>query len=517
MKIFGVFFAVIFVVCVSFTHQFSDFLHFNSFNNIQFILNFQIFRTHATEIQTPTICTSNETSTKIIDLPVEILLNIFENLDLKDLYSVSRTHSKSRNVVSTIFQKFHKYRFSNWFFDISDDNFKFGADYKLSLNSEFSLILNFIRNFGHLMTKLKVTYYPRMNQKQCHLLNEYINEYVTEFMEEIDLGLGIDFIYCSVNFLKGPFPKVEAVTFSRANMLIFNDQKINISIYNRIPSMFPAMRSLEFKIIEFEGSLNHFPLLERFAIDTYPYNWATKDIKPAMEALEKTIKVNPQLRHLKLNKFCQWYTLEMLAKYLPNLESLEIIDVELYSHYYSLNVLNLDHGYQGKTIQFKNMTYFRFIRERAIPFEIRRELLQQIPLEFGNLEHIEFEGVENINEWSRIILKNQNLKRIVAKSKFTDRQLEQIADELPNLEQFSMTFQYGDQFSIDGVVQFLRKTKQMKDATFHHVNERDCKAAAEQLPEEWVNSSNDGTFCTFLKLKLDAEIRKKLMKMLEFN
>lgn len=112
-----------------------------------------------------------ENSVKLMDLPVELLLNIFEHLDLKSLIRVGQTNLKNREIVHTIFRT--KYKFANKTFQIFQSGLKVqNTEDALSLETEFDVILEFFQYFGDEIKNLDIYYERKMNHSiQCESLN----------------------------------------------------------------------------------------------------------------------------------------------------------------------------------------------------------------------------------------------------------------------------------------------------------------------------------------------------------
>ena len=115
---------------------------------------FQIFPTDASEVET-------ELPTNFMDLPVEIRLNIIEQLHLNNLIRVRKSLPEDRYLIEGVFRKMFKNHSFRIFYDgdfrearISYDNFSFENIPFGVLNDNFKEILEFLKYFGHCITKL---------------------------------------------------------------------------------------------------------------------------------------------------------------------------------------------------------------------------------------------------------------------------------------------------------------------------------------------------------------------------
>lgn len=301
------------------------------------------------------------------------------------------------------------------------------------------------------------------------------------------------------------FPKAEIVKF----IGLTHRDGIDTYDYNRIPTMFPAIRSLNIHNVNLTKSLNHIPHMESLAIQSVTWN---SDLFPylynsTLKDLEQTLKNNPQIRHIEIDNLCTWYTIEMIAKILPMLETLEVTDINYYSNFYIEDSGSFNNGYAGETIRFKNMKKFKFINSRVIDHRTPREFLEQNPLKFGNLEEIQFDGEIGIKNWIQIALENPNLKSFDTSVQLNDEQLQEIAGGLPNLEQFKMQFRIFDEH-IDDVIQFMQKAKHLKKATFVLIHKKNCESITKHMANEWKIEKNDGISCFFVRFTHWSGYRK---------
>lgn len=68
------------------------------------------------------------------------------------------------------------------------------------------------------------------------------------------------------------------------------------------------------------------------------------------------------------------------------------------------------------------------------------EHLNWVPLEFGSLEEIEFNSPELTGYWINVMMQNKKLRKVTAHFVLQRENLQQIADELSNLEEFTMSY-----------------------------------------------------------------------------
>lgn len=97
----------------------------------------------------------------LLKLPVEILLDIFEHLELRDLVLLARTHPYTRTLVDVLVkQEFsnNAVKITNEFQPATNDfntfSFQIGKDRAVPLDIESTLLC--VRIFGHHLTSLSV-------------------------------------------------------------------------------------------------------------------------------------------------------------------------------------------------------------------------------------------------------------------------------------------------------------------------------------------------------------------------
>lgn len=152
----------------------------------------------------------------------------------------------------------------------------------------FQIILRFLRNFGHLITKLKFIGNSSFSSDEKFAISEYIEKYCSQTLADIHLIESNSYL---TNDAKRTFPNVLKVTISSFSQL-------NISQIHRI---FPNMLELA--------------LTNDLLAISNTSTW--KQLYNSLESM-------PQLRALSLSRIPSYDQLEFINKILPNLESLAI-------------------------------------------------------------------------------------------------------------------------------------------------------------------------------------------------
>lgn len=417
-----------------------------------------------------------------MDLPAELRLTIFDCLDFKSLIRIAKSHPSNRDLVGRVF--------GSKSLEIRSEVLKISkTSLKLNVRDDMEDILYFMQHFGHCVTKLTVDYDYRIDRTTSDLLNKRISEYVAGFITEIDLHLNFEKVNGTMRDLIVSFPNVKWVTLQSG--------EIDVATLHE---MFPAMRSLVLKDIAMTESLDHFPHLLHFAP---PVAWGYPSTIAFVKNLNQTLRMNPQMKSLTLS-ICYWNLVEMLASVRPDLESLEILNFYYETHRYAEYGSQLTE-HKGGPIEFKKMRKFKFgLESNSFAWnKIPTKMLEQNPFVFGNLEEIEFIGREGASNWVRVMLENRNLKKVIANVMLNDQQLQQIANGLVKLEEFTMEYSKDDTFLLDDIVQFMQTAKQLNKASFVKINKTNCATIADQISNEWINIRCNQRVCSFTRKHFD--------------
>lgn len=147
---------------------------------------------------------------KITDLPLELLLDIYENLSLLDLRNLAASHPKNRCAAEMVF----KSKFGNKELLIDHTGIE-TVEVALKASSinifNIDFVLKILKQFGHLISKLKI-YYDRITEQNCEKINKLLSERSCDSLTEITL---LDTEAKKLVGLTGPFNRVESVTFRR--------------------------------------------------------------------------------------------------------------------------------------------------------------------------------------------------------------------------------------------------------------------------------------------------------------
>lgn len=130
--------------------------------------------------------TSDPENVSILNLPVELLLDIFDKLDLKNVMSVAKSHAHNRAVVDVMVKRL----ISNRTFEI-DSCGRGTCSYKIHGKMSFAkrvdcqIILDLFEYFGHHITKLIVNFDNFANHTGREVVHEHIRKHAAEWLEEV--------------------------------------------------------------------------------------------------------------------------------------------------------------------------------------------------------------------------------------------------------------------------------------------------------------------------------------------
>lgn len=396
--------------------------------------------------------------TETVPNDVKSIINLYREWDLEALSNVVVTSQNEQMALEAVFRE----KFLNGKFIIKAEK----NSTKISLSSEtgkvfeehdIDVLLNCLKNLGHLISSLKVDY-EGLDTSQRSALNQQLSESCAKSLLEIKL------IHSDENDfvdLSGPFVKVETVQMRYGNLKRYTA---------RFDKIFPSVNQLDLNTMHYvhPGFVeHHFVHLKNLIVEFMD--------KGDISTIEKRLKLNPQLQNVSLYQ-CNWNILKMMSKTMQNLEQCELKGFNDFS------------TYEGDDIHFENLKIFRFRKFSAMVKKIPK-----IPLVFGNLEEIACSKPMHL--WLDIIFQNKNLK-IVRTGEINEQQLFQIAEELPNLEEFATGYNTYD--STNKVVRFIEKGKCLKRVAFWQSNFNSRNAIVEQLGNEWRIAEEGGRF-VFIK------------------
>lgn len=395
--------------------------------------------------------TSNRNRTMFIDFPLELLLNIFEYLDVNSLTAIAKTHPYNCRATEIAF----KSKYNTKTFEINGNRLNAGqimtdSNYPI----EFHSALHALELFGHLIKRLTVDYHF-LSEKQSEMINTHLSKYVAKSLIEFEL------IHCHDQNLYG----LAVDAFHSVTNVSFRDGHISSMITIDLSELFPSIEILDLRTMWFVSTISserHFRHLKELTVETSLVTDSGK--------LERRLRLNQQLQKLSLYGG-NWRGLEMISRTLNNLEHL------IYRGFYC-------ERYRGEEIHFVNMKSFEVSLSQVFP-----DLMESVPIRFGNLEEIVCDG--KIDLWMEVIVNNKKLKKITA-GRFNDQQLQRIIDELNELEEFTLEFET-DSNDIATIVRCIEQSKCLTRFRLYRCNSSIRNEIANRL-SDWRIASEDGLF-----------------------
>lgn len=402
---------------------------------------------------------SNQTSSvKITDVNIDCLEHVFEQLNIDSLMIIADTNNWLKTGAIRVF--IHQFSKKTVILDNIYMN-KFGISHSSSqiVVRDFEKCLKFLRNFGHLIAKLHISYLFVDKRYQTHV-NQYINEYCTNLIE-------ISFLSCSENMIdiRKTFTNVRKVRFVNCNlgyeMCRFNE-------------CFPNLRSLEFEgfneIADPKCIAVQLPHLEHLATSISmegKYGFEEKSMTDAA-------MLNPNLKSLHVHWYSEKYILSSMNEQLKSLESLKI------DCFYDTF---LQDPSDNRLIHFKRVNDFQLLLNAKI-FSNYNGL--HIPFQFDALKSFAFHTDIKIEDFFfDFIERHPTITKILVKGicrvgsiTFDQKQQDRIADVVPSLIEFDVILEFTDQQALH----FISRMKNLRKFNFKMEYRNSFDKMMENLP-----------------------------------
>lgn len=282
-------------------------------------------------------------------------------------------------------------------------NYKVVSGQKLVIN-HYRTILNVLKHFGHIVSKLHITYTSTYEEMDITEISKFVNVYCCETLTE----LYIDSF--QMNFFENmpnPF-KVLTKLSIKGEFQAFDGQL-------KIEELFPVVHDLTLLPIFIpNGAAIHrrFSNLEILHV----HIWQMKNsLRFTQDDVEALLRKNPQIRCVRFN-YCTRPFLKTVNKILPNLVQLEID-----------NYRNV-HGDDGLPIVFE---YVNYLALRGGAESVPRNLF------FSRIEELYTDMFpRNCFKWIDFVQNCTTLKKLIVCGPFvTNEQLEHLAEHTLNLDE----------------------------------------------------------------------------------
>lgn len=365
-------------------------------------------------------------------MDVDSKLLIFDNLNLEELVSIAVTNKHFLGLAQLEFAS----KYSKKTIKIDDPyiNARLKFTYKENVIHihDYMNVLNVLKYFGHLITKLEVRYSESHSFSPVDIqeISKMISLYCSDSLKHFTVD---SFQTQFFNNLKKPFTKVEEVSVRgwfyslESYTLYFNE-------------LFPVMRRLTLKYIRIlltNSIEREFKQLEHISID----------VSPGLESehhkqinIENVIKKNPQIRSFTLGSG-HWQLLTTVNQILPNIENLELIN-------HDQERRNSD-GQQE--ILFRNVIDFAYMGSQNLPKYLTFQKLSDFHLEAFP---------KRLNDMIEFVKRNQNLKKMfIDKGYFTEDEYNTLTTTHWDLNEISFSlFDLSDQ----NILNLIRNNENMQ-------------------------------------------------------
>lgn len=383
-------------------------------------------------------------------MPIEIILMIYENLDLKSLINVVKSHPNHQNVASTVV----KNELGIKLVEFKDFGY-YGKYYGQHSAGSSRFLTDILTFFGHLIEIINVDY-AYLYAFSIEQLNQIIDDSNLQSLKQIELKNCTENIFKS---LPNAFKRAKGVRLIGT----VNSDEINLK------ELFPEVRKLDINNLQGITPANiehHFPHLQNMHVE----GDATMD----SPSFVQRIRLNPQLRILDISSF-SWQGLKQISELLPNLEKLTV--------FYFEGEVQFDGN-----IHFPNLKYL-YLRE--LPRNIAR-----IPITCTTLEEL---YTNYVDLWFDVVIQNKNLRKISC-GELTDGQFQRIGDELSNLTELHTYYQLSN---ADIVLKFVEASKNLQRIRFKRPNRRIIDEINKTLKRDWFLTQvvGDGNGLCFHRLR----------------
>lgn len=395
---------------------------------------------------------------KFTGLYIDVLLHIFEYLDLNDLLNVAEANSKlsipasmafrSRKAKLVITGANSKRRITHDYdYNPFTDNFEI---------NNFKLILKTFKHFGGAIQRLDIIVNYISNETRAAIINQCVNKYASKSLNQLSLGS----IYKdTLDQFTVPFEAVE-------NLLIGIGKGVNENRHLPLNELFPKLRSLNLLLhtnTDYSPIVCEFPLLNNLSLYMSEDAWRRE--AQIFELLGKNRHIQSINVEFHRGAFVR-FDLKLMNQLLVNLEH--------------LSVGNFNIG--NESVHFEHVKRLRW--ERSNSTSIDR-------LSFARLESLKIDEYRRheFQVWSEFFRKNVNLSRLhmCLLDETGYLQLVDLTSNLPNLTKLTIIQCY-DMIYIDVIGQLINNHRNLEKLIFW--TDKSIKNEVNILREQFANEWN---------------------------
>lgn len=392
-------------------------------------------------------CSNNRTN--FLELNDDCKLLILEELDIASLIEMAEINQNIGSLSADVYRR----KFSHKGIEIREP---FWLDDSISENEngmiqlrDMDIITRVFRLFGQSIVKLKIQFWKN------HL--EQVRQTIALASQYCDSLIHFELKSFDEDVLKNvtkPFVKVETVSFDGQFSRLASDTL-------SLNEMFPNMRNLLLQrahIDDKKSVILSFPHLRHLQLDFLELYAFTN------EQILNLTRLNPHIRSVNLQKVSMTF-IKLLSESLPNLESLELVDITNWPfsediHFQSIDRLRIASGYS------------RFATSVTI------DRLQEIVLDWCSFP----------DGWMQFIQKHPTLTEIsIFGDEMSDTDLSSLIGNVPNLVEAGFTVKQN--FTPSTIIRFVKSSTNLKRLilSFHKVLDNSTFEKIEKgIKDEWT-------------------------------
>lgn len=374
------------------------------------------------------------------------MLSIFDYADLFELTSLAGVNDRFRDLIAT--------HYMLPVYQVDRKAIRFVATSSPSVDSDAitfnsaKTIVQFVRHFGHLITKLKFST-TRFTAAATLTIDAHIAEHCAQTLHELDL---VDPTAVLLNDTGATFERVHTLTIAS-----FKPWQ-SLAIHR----IYPAMRKLTFTASTHVPPLNrHFLPLTDLALSV--------DYDDPTQVLE-ILRLNGQLRAFSLTKVVSMAFLMQVSRLLANLE-----------------VLAIGFNLYGKRHLEARPIHFATVREFTLTVTGTASNIPERPLvTFGRLQHMRIDAMRITDVPMDLFERSETLQSLALPqtqwaSTFVD--LFGVVERMPALEQ--LTIFWTSRMHGDHVRRLIGAASALKRITFIAWNAGVSDDLAANMPAGW--------------------------------
>lgn len=398
----------------------------------------------------------------------DCLLQIFDDLDVPDLASLSQLNERFASVADYIFRRNAKSIVYLPTYPIQT-YLEIGDVVRIFNYKTFASIL---QAFGHLIENIKITYSEIGTPTQT---NRILSKYCAKSLKSLELG---ELTRSDAKTFRTPFEKLEKLTIgkvfsSKSFLSSLSSSNFDWNIFRKsmkLNKIFPKLRSLSFSLTEVPHSnmfAVEFPKLEHIQINyLHPMfqHFSAQYLETAAAYTENIFKLNPQVRNLTITNIYTMQCMKMASDYLPNLNhlSLHFLEKQEIIFYFGEKihfntVKRLELNIKRRTNLFKTLTFQQLTGLKLI---CRSEDCIDFPLENKHLRGLRIEGFLAENDF-----------------------FEQLSMKVPNIEELIIADHV--RFDVDSLFNYIETNEKLRKISLITGSNRMNVSWGEDLPGGW--------------------------------